>query len=258
MRLTYLYLIFIACFFSACSTTYGPARYGSPSSFLHKPVQLDSLHGQTFLHARGKYGNGYNDNDEIVEGELFIYRGHNSKYLNLAYGGYAFGGNYKLMQRLQEERQLPEEWLGNKGYYGWGLQLEAGFQLPLTPGLVWRIIQLGYTYQQENGTFSRFRRQLSGFPQNDLLVVYESSFHSLTYSTELVFARDTDKSLHVQFFTGKNSGEDARFYEKGGLDYLGFHFLFPIRKLSGQAGLAFSNKGPLALGLGLHIPLGRK
>jgi len=95
---------------------------------------------------------GYNKGEALQFGSINIHHAITQKNINAAIGGYLYSGKYQTIDYQGFEG-------GYKSFNGFGLNGNFNFNIPFKY-TDWRIIGLNVNYQQENGIYEQFRRQI--------------------------------------------------------------------------------------------------
>jgi hypothetical protein len=192
-------LIFIG---SGCSTPmyYGVANGGSESSYMDKPVyrgsdQISEYLSAKLFHTVGDYA--YYEDESLGFAEFNAHRSHTYKNANLAYGGFLYGGYYRV--------SAVERFKGTKYMMGSGIAGEANLNIPFKY-VDWRIFGLKTTILYENGSYARFRNNAAEHPGFVNIHPY-NAIVNLSLTTEII-VKLPNLSFGLFFAMGWNYNPD--------------------------------------------------
>lgn len=163
-----------------CRPQYGIANGGGDPIYFSKPIYKDSA--VNAIYAGGKFCHSMDSaylhkNETNYFGELYIYRSHAWRYLNLAYGLFGYTGSYKVAK--------VQKYVGNKSYQGGGISSEVNIRVS-NENFEFRVFGIRGTLLFENGQFYSFREKAS---EEGLIDNFNPGYYAwnLSFSSEAIY-----------------------------------------------------------------------
>ncbi len=152
-------------YFCGCTgvPTYGSAMAIADVPYLVKPYPEDNVQSQTNVSARigGAFLNTrlFAANDKMLYGDVGIYQSRHFAQYHIAYGGFAYTGNYFIADNDPDD--LSKVTWTKKSFYGIQLTAETGitksFESPFGAQFDSRMMSVRFTLLHENGNYYRYR-----------------------------------------------------------------------------------------------------
>lgn len=155
--------------FVGCRASYDQAVNGGIYSHMQTPVaNKDKNVVKNYISAKYNKDVEYYPNENNISGELSYHIGGATKYLNYAFGGFVYGGEYKVRNWGGNLSYINKDYL----FYGGGIRAKIAFNKVFGESVSWRIFGIQAAWSLERGDFHKFKRDLidlSWYEEGDLV-----------------------------------------------------------------------------------------
>jgi len=220
MRIVFVLLVVLSI--TSC-TNYGLGNFSNETTLLHKPsYRGDSISKSNYISAsfnKSFHNDNYDEYSSILIGDAQFHRALTKKYMNFAYGGFLYYGNYNAFDYKTIKG-------GNLSFYGVGATTEINFNIP-TERFDIRLIGAKMTLFTENGGYSKFKDAIQDFQVSEDDYLYSGADVnssdvgiSIAATSELVYKGrnyDAGCSLVLSFGSSIVSAGSKLFYSQNGV-----------------------------------------
>lgn len=168
---------------TGCYNYYGPAYYGNESIYLPKPISIDTSHTSAYVLASGTFGNGFNQGERNLFGELTLCQAHTFKYVSIAYAGFAYQGIYDFGQKNDPDFYSFIK-TRSRSFEGYGYRTNIDINIPFE-NLDWHIIGMEYVRAREKGSYGNLVNELAAYP--DVKTIPSETMNTYGFYTDLTF-----------------------------------------------------------------------
>jgi len=161
-------------------------------------------------------------NDNVTIAQLNYSRAHTFDFINVAYGGYGFGGSYVNNTYTANDSY----YFSHKSFFGLGGRASANFFIPTGRADI-RLLGVEMSYSKEFGDYLAYRRLVRdqpGFTIDDRSALFTGGL-----TTEVIWhgAKNRSTQFGFRLFVGENFGRPQSQQQTGyGYDYQADYYKF--------------------------------
>jgi hypothetical protein len=242
-----IYFLLFAVIFSntSCSVMYVANPTIEPIVFA-KPMHRDTAFTSNYI--GGKYSNThylnmYNDIIGNNLGQVNIYQTYTRKYFNTSYGAFAYMGNIKIADYLNNNPRDND----NKNYYGFGTSADVQLNIPIGRFAL-RPIGGRFSVLYENGEYARYKNeQLAAL---GIINNFVSTTISQTFGADYYFKKS---SIGFNFSGGFVTSYPSVFFDFG----YASNIVYTYERFSvylQQSGNLLLNNSDFVVGVSYRLP----